>query len=137
MEHLSNQSPNDRSGSNWANRVRPPSAKPAGLEGSGFYDVERQQGSWSPFINFCLNDGSELALPTSDLEAVCLKSAGELRLFFGATIISIHGQNLKPLHTQLLRRKVKEIREYPRDVMHQVQEGELSIESILMETKYL
>jgi len=102
-----------------------------------FFDIENQKAVFAQFINFCLKDGNELALPMNDLEAVRGNPAKEVILFFGLSTIFIRGRNLRALYRHILSKKIKEIRAYARDEHKDFEEEELFITEIMIETNFL
>ena len=104
-------------------------------ETAPFYTLMRQNGATPDFLNICLKDGNEIAIPTTSIKRIWLNPAKNniVIRFDYASLITIAGRNLKELHNHLLRTKISEIREYPNDINRPFNEKELYINHIEIE----
>jgi len=105
------------------------------VEDASFYSLIRQYGATAEFLNICLKNGNEIAIPTATIKRIAFNQEDHRIMirFDIASLITISGRNLKELHGQLLRVKIEEVREYPNDLNQQFNEDDLYISHIEIE----
>jgi hypothetical protein len=77
-----------------------------------FYTVERQINANVEMICFCLKSGTKRAFPTVIFDEINLQPETGIVLYSRTVTIHITGKHLDKLYQLLIRRRVKEIREF-------------------------
>jgi len=100
---------------------------------SEFYDCERGIGKKVDMICFHLKSGLYRAFATSLFDEINFQPHGEIDFYARFCNIKIKGRNMQPLYLHLVQHRVKEIRDFSKQV---IDDGSLEIECIQIHSDY-
>lgn len=100
---------------------------------SDFYLQERQIGRQVEMTNFALKSGIHRAFPTAVFDEITFLPETGIYLYSRQVTIHIAGRHLDELYQLLVRRRVREVREFSNK---EVGESELFIQSITIHSDY-